>query len=110
MERTRATGLVVLALGFAASASAVVPGFAQLLRGSTVYLGVMSLIGLAAATAGIHTVVTQSGLSLTIVMTAMIVMWFAATIHHARLARSAWEQSAGEGQHAEPRRRDRPAV
>ena len=34
MSSTRVTGVAVLALGFAASASAVVPGFDQLLHGA----------------------------------------------------------------------------
>jgi hypothetical protein len=34
MSSTRATGVAVLALGFAASASAVVPAFGQLLHGN----------------------------------------------------------------------------
>jgi hypothetical protein len=38
MSSARVTGAAVLALGFAASASAVVPGFAQLLHGSKTYL------------------------------------------------------------------------
>ena len=42
---TRATGLVVLGLGFAASASAVVPNFDQLIHGNKAYLAVTSLIG-----------------------------------------------------------------
>ena len=37
MSSTRATGVAVLALGFAASASAVVPGFDQLLHGNRAY-------------------------------------------------------------------------
>jgi hypothetical protein len=36
----RATGLVILVLGFAASATAVVPGFDQLLHGNKAYVGV----------------------------------------------------------------------
>ena len=49
MSSTRVTGVAVLALGFAASASAVVPGFGQLLHGNRAYLAMTSLIGLAAA-------------------------------------------------------------
>jgi len=40
--------LVVLSLGFVASASAVVPGFDELMHGNKVYLVVTSLIGLVA--------------------------------------------------------------
>jgi hypothetical protein len=48
MSGTRATGIIILALGFAASASAVVPSFDQLLHGSKAYLAVTSVIGLVA--------------------------------------------------------------
>ena len=46
MSGTRATGTVILALGFAAAATAVVPGFGQLLHGNKIYMTVTSLIGL----------------------------------------------------------------
>lgn len=61
MSSTRAKGVAVLALGFAASASAVVPTFGQLLHGNKAYLVITSLIGLAAATAGVQVLITASG-------------------------------------------------
>ena len=82
MSSTRVTGVAVLALGFAASASAVVPGFDQLLHGSKTYLAITSLIGLAAAAAGVQMLITASGAALTVVMAAMAVLWLIATIHH----------------------------
>ena len=42
MSGTRASGIVILACGFAASASAVVPTFDQLLHGNKAYLAVTS--------------------------------------------------------------------
>ena len=54
MSSTRTTALVVLALGFAASASAVVPHFDQLIHGNKAYLAVTSLIGLVALIAGVQ--------------------------------------------------------
>ena len=48
----RATGLVMLGLGFVASASAVVPSFDDLMRGNKVYLAVTSIIGTGAFVAG----------------------------------------------------------
>lgn len=89
MSGTRATGLVVLALGFAASASAVVPTFGQLLHGNKVYLVVTSLIGLVALAAGVQMLVTASGTGLAVVMAAMAVLWLIATVHHGRLVRKA---------------------
>src|SRR4249919_3370026 len=82
MSSTRATGVAVLALGFAASASAVVPTFSQLLHGSKTYLAITSLIGLAALAAGVQMLITASGTGLTVVMAAMAVLWLIATIHH----------------------------
>lgn len=46
MSSTRVTGVVILALEFAASASAVVPAFYRLIRGNRAYLVLTSLIGL----------------------------------------------------------------
>jgi hypothetical protein len=64
MSSTRATGVAVLALGLAASASAVVPAFGPL-HGNKAYLAITSLIGLAAAAAGVQMLITASGAGLT---------------------------------------------
>ena len=88
MSSARATGVAVLALGFAASASAVVPGFGQLLHGNKPYLAMTSLIGLAALGAGVQMLITASGVGLTVVMAAMAVLWLIATIHHGLLAQT----------------------
>ena len=85
----RATGIVVLALGFVASAGAVVPGFEQLIRGNKAYLAGTSLIGLVAFAAGVQMLVTASGTGLTVMVVAMGVLWLIATIHHTMLARRA---------------------
>ncbi len=82
----RATGTVVLVLGFAASASAVVPGFVQLLHGNRAYLAVTSLIGLAALVGGVLTLIAESAAGLAVVMGAMVVLWLIATTHHSLLA------------------------
>jgi len=84
LSSTRSTGIVVLALGFLASASAVVPTFDQLLHGNKTYLAVTSTIGLAAAAAGVYMLVTASGTSLTVVIVAMVALWLIATIHHSK--------------------------
>jgi hypothetical protein len=85
----RGTGVVVLAFGFAASATAVVPTFARLLHGNKAYLAVTSLIGVVAAVAGVQVLVTTSGTALAVVMLAMITLWLIATTHHSRLTASA---------------------
>ena len=92
MSSTRATGVAVLALGFAASASAVVPMFGQLIHGNKTYLVITSLIGLAAVAAGVQMLITASGTGLTVVMAAMAVLWLIATIHHSLLARTGLPQ------------------
>ena len=102
MSSTRATGVAVLALGFAASASAVVPAFGQLLHGSKTYLVITSLIGLAALAAGVQMLVTASGTGLTVMMAAMAVLWLIATIHHTLLAKTGLPQQPA-------RHRPRPA-
>ena len=86
-SNVRATGAVVLALGFVASASAVVPGFEQLLRGNKAYLAVTCVIGLVAFVAGVQMLIAASGTGLTVMMIAMGVLWAIATIHHTLLAR-----------------------
>jgi hypothetical protein len=107
MSSARVTGVAVLALGFAASASAVVPGFGQLLHGSKTYLAITSLIGLAAAVAGVQMLITSSGAGLAAVMAAMAVLWLIATVHHSLLARTGPPQQASARQPA--RHGPRPA-
>jgi hypothetical protein len=77
-----AVALIVLALGFVASASAVVPGFAALLRGSKVYLGLTSLAGLVALAAGVLTVLQANRETLAILVLVTIGLWAAATVRH----------------------------
>jgi len=89
MSGMRATGIVILALGFAASATAVVPGFGELLHGNKVYMTVTSVIGLGAAIGGLLMLVAESDAGLAVVMAAMFVLWLIATIHHTLLARTA---------------------
>ena len=94
MNSVRVTGAVILALGFAASAVAVVPGFGRLLHGSKAYLAITAGIGLVASCAAVVMLFAASGGALAIVMAAMAVLWLIATVHHASLARSASSGSA----------------
>ena len=89
MADVRATGAVLLALGFLASASAVVPTFVELLHGDRGYLIVSALIGTVAAVAGVHLLVTASEVSLAVLMVAMVVLWLMTTVHHRMLATQA---------------------
>lgn len=76
------TALVVLGLGFIASASAVVPGFAALLSGSRVYLALASLGGIVALVCGAVTVMQATEVTLAILVVATLGLWAAATVRH----------------------------
>ena len=75
--------VLVLALGFIASASAVVPGFAGLLSGSRMYLALASLGGLVALVCGVLTVAQATEQTLAMLVVATIGLWVAATVRHA---------------------------
>jgi hypothetical protein len=89
MSSIRVTGAVILALGFVASASAVVPSFDQLIRGDRIYLAVASLIGLVAFAGGLWTLIYASETGLGLLVGAMGVLWLISTVHHSLLARRA---------------------
>ena len=74
--------MLVLVLGFIASASAVVPGFAALLSGSRLYLALASLGGLVALIAGALTVIQATDATLAVLVIATLGLWAAATIRH----------------------------
>lgn len=80
--------MLVLGLGFAASASAVVPGFAALLAGSKVYLALASLGGLVAFACGLATVVGVSDPALAVLVISTVALWAAATARHLSVART----------------------
>jgi hypothetical protein len=82
VHTARATGIIVLAFGFVASVTAVVPGFEQLMRGSKAYLALTGSLGAMAAAAGVHLLFTGSGTSLSIVMAATVALWLIATMRH----------------------------
>ena len=85
LHGTRASGTVVLVLGFLASASAVVPTFDRLLRGNRVYLVGTALVGLVALAGGMAMLVAASRTGLAVLMAAMAVLWLVATVHHMML-------------------------
>jgi hypothetical protein len=80
--------LLVLGLGFVASASAVVPGFVALLNGSRLYLAIASLGGLVALVCGVLTVVQATESTLVVLVVATIGLWAAATVRHAGARRT----------------------
>lgn len=73
---------LVLAAGFAASATAVVPAFDALLHGSKVYLACASLLGVAALVSGLAALVGADELMLTLLVLATVVLWVMATLRH----------------------------
>jgi hypothetical protein len=84
---TLTVGAVILGLGVAASAAAVVPGFDRLIHGSRTYLAATSLLGVVALAGGLQMILMASGVGLTVMVAAMVVLWAIATVHHVRLAR-----------------------
>lgn len=82
LTSARAVALFVLGTGVAASASAVVPSFQQLMHGSKTYMAVASLIGAVAAVAGIVAVVRQTDAMLGLLVATTAVLWVIATVRH----------------------------
>ena len=74
--------IIVLALGFIASASAVVPGFAALLSGSRLYLVLASVGGLVALACGVMTVMQATEVTLALLVIVTIGLWAGATARH----------------------------
>jgi hypothetical protein len=86
-----AVAVIVLGLGFLASALAVVPGFGKLIGGSKAYLATASLIGVVALVSGILTVVDGTETTLAVLVLSTLVLWGLATVRHA---------TSGEGHEA----------
>ena len=74
--------MLVLVLGFLASGSAVVPGFAALLSGSRLYLALASLGGLVALACGVLTIAQGTEQTLALLVIATLGLWAAATVRH----------------------------
>lgn len=106
LSGTRATGLLVLVLGFAASASAVVHGFDELIHSNKLYIAATSLIGLGAFGAGVQMLRNTSELALGVLMGTMGVLWLIATVHHVLLAKA---PPVVRPVRSAPRHRPRPA-
>jgi hypothetical protein len=79
----RVATAVVLVFGFVASASAVVPGFGDLLHGSKAYLAGASLLGSGALAAGLWALLDASSLALGLLVGADLLLWAGSTIRHA---------------------------
>jgi uncharacterized membrane protein len=95
----RAMAATVLGLGFVASATAVVPGFWELIHGSRIYLAAASSLGLVALTTGVMAFVSADTTMLAVLVVATVVMWAMASVRHATEppARTPAAQRPGEG-------------
>jgi hypothetical protein len=74
--------VALLVLGVPASAAAVVPGFAGLIRGSRSYLLISSALGLAATAAALLTIVNRTEETLGVLIGLTVVLWAGATLRH----------------------------
>lgn len=75
--------VALLALGVAASLSAVVPGFADLLRGSKLYLVSASALGLIALGAGLCTIFgADANVGLAVLTLTSVLLWAMSTMRH----------------------------
>jgi hypothetical protein len=78
----RSVSIAVMALGMLASASAVVPGFGDLLRGSRSYLIGTSVLGMLALIAVGVSIVYFDERALAALVVATIVLWAVSTARH----------------------------
>ena len=107
MSSVRMTGVVVLALGFVASASAVGPGFDRLIRGSRAYLAVTTALGLAALAGGLWMLVASAVTGLDLLIGCTGAMWLVSTVRHSVLAGA--ERVTPTGTHLAPPERKEAA-
>jgi hypothetical protein len=96
----RVVAAAVLAFGFVASASAVVPGFGGLLRNSKTYLVGASLLGSGALAAGLWALLDASSLALGLLVGADLLLWAGSTIRHALAVGGSQPESFGRGKDA----------
>jgi hypothetical protein len=82
LSSVRVVALFVLGTGVAASASAVVPSFTQLLHGSKMYMAVTSLVGAVALVAGIMAIFRQTDVMLHLLVATTVALWIIATVRH----------------------------
>lgn len=90
---------IVLALGFVASASAVVPGFEGLMRGSKPYLVITSVLGLGALVAGIFAMIDGTDALIALLVALTVTLWAISTVRHVRAAgtQATWTPPAAAG-------------
>jgi hypothetical protein len=72
----------ILVLGVAASISAVVPGFNDLVHGSRTYLAGASVLGIVALGGGLYAIATGESIALAILTIATAILWAVSTGRH----------------------------
>lgn len=99
---TRTSAAIVLAMGLAASATAVVPAFSGLLHSSKIYLAVTGTLGLLALVAGVIALVAASSGMLTTLVITTVALWALATIRHQRMRPRSGTQAQPPSERARP--------
>lgn len=79
--------IAVLVLGVAASVSAVVPGWGELIHGSRAYFGAASAVGVVAAGAGLLAVINGDATALAVLIVTTVALWAMSTVRHLRIQR-----------------------
>jgi hypothetical protein len=85
LDDPAAIAIAVLVLGVAASMSAVVPSFSELMNGSRSYMVVTSLIGLIALIGGLWAIYAADELALAIMVVCTGLLWLVSTMRHMNL-------------------------
>lgn len=80
--------IVLLVLGIAASASAVVPGWGDLMAGSRVYFAAASAIGVVALAGGAWAYLANEALGLVVMVVATVALWAMSTARHLGILRT----------------------
>jgi hypothetical protein len=84
ISSVEAVAVAVLVLGIAASASAVIPAFSDLIRGSRRYLAITSILGLIALASGALAILYGNPVALAALMLSTVGLWALATDRHTR--------------------------
>ncbi len=82
LTSVEAIAVGILVLGVAASVSAVVPGFGELLHGSRTYFAGTSIRGAIALVGGIYAIATGDSTALAILALATVILWALSTARH----------------------------
>jgi hypothetical protein len=82
LDAVPAIAAAILVLGVAASLSAVVPGFDELIHGSLVYLAVASALGVLALLAAVWAIINSEPAALAGLVASTVLLWAVSTMRH----------------------------